>query len=278
MKRRIVYLILSCLSISGFGQTQLSNQGFEDWTTYPSTSIEIPQAPWRVLTDLGSSLYMVSGAKSTDKRSGNFAIELSPRYNDIENVNILQIQNDYVAFSGNPYYMEGYYKFTQASTDAIQVTVNVAKYSGTPGIYEVLGTGSTSIVSSTTVYTRLVVPITYNNVVLVPDNISVSFRMVNNQTTDGTKLLLDDINFSYSPLASLNHHTHSLEGLVINENSISFLHSEVKATFELMDMAGRVIKTAELSPVFDYSEVPSGSYLVKLATPEGRNQVVKIVR
>lgn len=270
MVRLLLIVLFTCMGLVS-GAQQLANSGFESWTT--TNGYQVPSAPWVVINEYLPGEFVVTGTKSTDKRSGSFAVALSPydNVNEIYNPTLLETQGPFTALAGKPYSFEGYYKFTPANTDAVSISVEVAQSSS------VLGSGMISISDAVSSYTKFVVPINYTNNSLTPNEVWVKFTMVNNQTTEGTVFLLDDVAFGYTPIASVADNVNTTEGLVVNSNEVKFTDADSKGLFEVTDMMGKALLNIDETNAVNFTDLPSGTYLVKISTKSGRNQIVKVI-
>jgi hypothetical protein len=276
MKKYLLGFLATIVFDSAFTQTQLSNSGFENWTTDVSTSNEVPAAPWKVVTEYAEEpvYYITTGAKTTDAKSGSFALQLKPYTEEGSNPVILSIDGNYTNFSSRPASFEGFYKFAPVGGDAVKIIVQLIKTTSDPDAPEQVASGSIIISNVASAYTSFNVPITYFNT-SIPDKVTVLFEMKNKQTTEGTVFTLDDLNFIYP--STVKKYEASLKMIHTSNGFARFYDETKKANWKVYDMSGKLLYIKEAVDHIDIKHLSSGMYAIEVLTEDENSLVLKVI-
>lgn len=278
MKRSIFFfLILFCIAINylpAYGQ--LSNAGFESWTTstqpdqWFTNNIPLSVTPVTRSSDAHSGSYALSGQVQSF-----FGIPYSPYVASGTDSRGFPVSQQYSQLTG-------FYKFSPDSGDRFAVTCVMNKAGA--------GVGAGSFVTSATIsgYTQFTLTISYPNPSDIPDTglifITLLGDTVSNTPHVGSVFLLDDLSFGGSTgvtNTSLSPSVFRLEQNFPNPfnpaTSISYsLPREEMVTITVTNLLGQDIATllhgiqqaGDHSVLWNAEQYPSGLYFYRLTTKD----------
>jgi hypothetical protein len=195
-------IIMFAFSTLSFGQTQVPNGTFENWTDTVSA------ASWN------SNNYSVGGFlnyyfvhRSSSAHGGTYAAKVEtltiPVLGAMGGILTLGSYSVLSGFSGGqpitgkPIKLSGYFKYAPVSGDTMAVIVVMTKWNGTSRdtlFYN--GMMSSSTVSA---YTLFQIPISYNPSTATPDSMNIiAISSAGSAPQVGSALYLDDLTFAYS--------------------------------------------------------------------------------
>ena len=209
--------------------------------------------------------------KSTDKYSGNYALEMKPYYDGsnyyssgvYSSLDLFEESIQGIPFTSKPTKLTGYYKFNSGTTgDDFVISVQVSDRFG----YSI-GDGTIIITESTNAYTKFEILLAYasNNNNNAPSSL-VIVLLVGNQTFDTanplSKAVIDNLQFEYpTPTSTTNYSaTSSINVFAANKN-INF--SENVSDVHVVDMTGasKMQETASTQQL-NVATLKSGLYVV----------------
>jgi hypothetical protein len=266
----VAFVLLSILKVKA---QIIPNGSFENWTLVGS--INTPDN-WQ-----GSVLQPcspISPVQTTETVDGNYAILFETITCDAG----LGVNGGNAAvlfsLSGNPQYLNGYYKSTRTGTGAAEIRITLKNNS------TIIGTGQLQINSNTSTYTPFSLPITYTSELMADEaGIWLSSDVLSNKVL-GNRLWVDKLTFSSTPL-STNDHLNGVESISIYPNPANdILNLELKneGIFSI-----RIINTLgqELSKHKVYSGIntintellESGIYFIE-ASMNGKKVMLKFIK
>lgn len=257
---------------------QIANADFEQWSTPPGATYEIPTG-WASTNDITGQLGILSVTKSTNPvQNGQFAVR-------IESLDLLgtsaagfigKVKVDFfnqttapgVAFTARPDSLTGFFQYFPQGNDEAGLLCLLTKW--TPTGRDTIGGAFVAYGIPTPQWTRMSVPLNYLNS-SVPDSLLLFFTAsadVDN-AIPGSVLFLDNLAFKGGTvgLMPISLHDH---GFQVHPNPADgFIHvKNVKAGhyIQIINMQGRCVleKRAERSEFqIDTTDLPEGMYLLK---------------
>ncbi|MGI4874984.1 MAG: T9SS type A sorting domain-containing protein [Janthinobacterium lividum] len=304
----------TCLALAGallsheYAQAQtINNLNLDAWAT--RNGVEAP-ANWLTTDDdfayaFGQPLGTFNfGAvtKTTDKHGGTYAAKLTTGNVTIGTSSgpvpgelILGAKTGVYSYLGycvsgtplaaRPAQMQFYYKLTGSAVAADSALALVYATKTTNGVPAVIGRGYQFLLTPTTTYTQLTVPITYSSTnTATPDSIHVVFSSgYAENVTAGTALFIDDVTISGVNL-SAQAAAGIQEKLTVSPNPGTggrfIIHSPdapklASGSLIVSDIMGRTVvhQSAQTLPSgereLDLSALPVGTYLLRLDSEQG---------
>ncbi|MCS6933928.1 MAG: T9SS type A sorting domain-containing protein [Chitinophagales bacterium] len=271
-----------------FAQLQLQNGGFEQWTgDNPNNWYHIEQ----LLSNFGLSADLVR-KETTGVPQGTACVKLInqtvtvPGQGSIVLPGLISLgQLDFsqsqgivwgkIPFAARPDTIKFYYKFETAGPDT-----NGFNFVFSKGGNDIGGSGSNSffILPPAANFTQVAIPISYSSS-QTPDSLSlVIISTLEEDATEGTQLLIDDIRFVYAGGGSVSLQDVLLSGSVrVYPNPASEgLHVNVPAEFigyviEIADLQGRVLLSASISDTHNtisLTNIPNGQYVTRIISKD----------
>ncbi len=268
----VVPLLLLLLLPAG-SQAQIPNASFENWT---QTTALNPDG-WITFNLTG---FAVPITRSTTPHSGQYAVQGSV-------VNVAYVNElmpaylySYFGYHGRPASLNGWYQFTSAGHDSLEITVALYRN----GLSEFVSSGSWSARTSTTGYTQFSIPLEYFSG-LAADTAVVWVITANgdNDTVHlGTTFILDDLSFEgtvagITPPASQKPITYALDQNYPNpfnpSTTIRFALPEAgHVRLSVYNLLGERVampvdeirQAGTYDQRFDASALPSGTYFYRL--------------
>lgn len=267
-------LILSTLCSA----QQIANADFEQWSTPPGATYEIPTG-WTSTNDITGQLGILSVTKSTNPvQNGQFAVRMesvdlfgSPGAGFIGKVKVdffNQTTAPGVAFTARPDSLTGFFQYFPQGNDEAGVLCLLTKWG--IGGRDTIGAAFVAYGTPTPQWTRMSVPLFYLQST-VPDSLLLLFTASANfdNAIPGSVLFLDNLAFKGGTvgLMPISFHDHDFQ-VYPNPANTSIQVRNVKAgnPIQIINMQGRcVLETrAELSQFqIDTTDLPEGMYLVK---------------
>jgi hypothetical protein len=244
MKKQLTILFLG-ISTSLMAQTQVPNNNFESWTLEkPAYNFYAPdnwQDGTACVSSGGPESCEFSIQRTTDKHSGTYALAHYTQDDgsggaDYQTFTDLDENFDGPAFDGRPLSMSFYYKY--ATNDNQPMEVSVTLYSGTilGSDFAIIGSGTYSISSPQTSYTKADVTITYSST-STPAHVLIKSDYSHTPANGLDTLKLDDLTFNYSATATMGAaNTETLKIYVANRVLKS---SELVKQILLTDLTGK---------------------------------------
>jgi hypothetical protein len=195
MKKQLLILLFSSFTFLTSAQDQLLNASFENWSTNPSLLTDSPN-DWVgasvICTGINPAVCKSTTIKTTDAYQGTYAARLENiNNNTVGQLNYMTPIQEFYSFSYKPTALTGYYKFNNAGSD--NITISVVLY-GTSNS-DIVGGGTLFFNTSQNVYTKFTVPITYLSTTQ-PQNIYVGIRFSEFSSLSST-FTVDDLLFTY---------------------------------------------------------------------------------
>jgi hypothetical protein len=254
MKKISLIFLFSLFSVGLYSQ-QIPNAGFENWTSFGNYS---NPDQWDTPNEETSAIPFVGEAvvfKESSAQSGSYACRMEvkdipligvvPGMATLGNlfVNLTTLSGEItggVPFTGNPYYLRGFYKFEPHGTDSC--FVGLIFYKNTNGVSDTIAAGFFSAKTAQTTWAPFEAIITWDTLI-APDTMNIlCMSSLSETSTPGTKLWVDNLSFDYAvPVPHFATSKH-LNAFLSNHNQITVkydleLNQSIK--LELIDVSGR---------------------------------------
>ncbi len=220
MKRYILSLLITSITLLVTAQQQLPNPSFENWTTNPLLPHAEPDTWYGsiedcIITTNNILVCTTSTIQTTDAQSGIYAAKLvniaGPQYlGDLLTGQLIYTYNTgipgYTGYTDRPNSLTGYYKFNKTGSD--KVTINVGTFNSGDKNTTICW-GILDLTESKTDYTLFTVPLNYSfQPTLEPTDIFVGIYFNENASID-SDFTIDNLVFTYSTTASIVNATPS---------------------------------------------------------------------
>jgi len=272
-------ILLSTIKV----KAQIPNPSFEQWQTR-NFGIKQFQDPNNWITNNIVFAFTSTGAlpikKTTDSRTGSFAIELENVPDTSEQktgasitsgtMNILtQEFNPKFKINAKPSSLNLYYKYYPAGNDSFFVQITIMKNG------EFLGAGNYTGGGKNEDYSKLSIPIQYEVENQMPDSASIFIYSSGfGNVTEGTRLILDDLSFTNAPLSvnhlSINNSINVYPNPAQNQLNIDLEFNQ--ARLNIFAINGKSMQTNTLEKgnnTIDVSALENGIYLVQIISDKG---------
>lgn len=290
MKRKFLTVITVILSLSAFSQ-QIPNGGFESWSTVMTYEDPADWASFNFYTLLGAN---ETAIKTTDAHSGTYALNLQSSVSDIGNDGEMDTLFGYatlgsasfnseqtgIPFSYRPDSLVGWYKLISPENTPFMIlaelivsdtweTVGVALFNG----------------DAQSEYTRFSVPVTYVSG-STPDTLFLTVINTDNESVTTNSLFIDDLEFTYPSVASLEENTFDLDIYPNPAGEILYLRSETALTsVEITDVNGKLLLKIDAPNSFqeiDLTGIDNGVLFCKTVSLDERSvridKIIKTIR
>lgn len=224
MKKLILALVI--LSSQAHSQTTIPNLNFESWTASSSGNYHEPD-PSNIWATPNYVMDLIFGnpsgsivQRSTDAHGGSYAALMKSRniagnfagatlFTGKLNTTIpfsptAQLG---VPFTGRPYSMKGWYKYTSVNNDSSSIYIRLTKWNSTTNTRETVGFKEIRSYTSVATYTPFELVVDYTSSV-TPDSITIVYsasagaEQGNGQV--GSSLWIDDVTLEYAPTSATN--------------------------------------------------------------------------
>jgi hypothetical protein len=198
MKKQLVLLAISCLCLSVHAQQQLPNGSFENWSQNEDLPYDEPDTWFGTSVNCMGTPFTCSAStlKVTDAHAGSYAAKLV----NLANIGIggsmkgqLIYTPDmpgYEVFTSKPKTFNGFYKFTNAGSDEITVSVTLIDADEQPVAY-----GETILTETKSAYTQFNLPIQYfSSSAVTGIYVEIAF---NEDADAASTFIVDDLSFTY---------------------------------------------------------------------------------
>lgn len=290
--KRILYFFTTILFSTHLIAQEIPNAGFEQWISYGSYS---NPSYWDTPNEETSAIPFVGEAvvfKESSAQSGSFACRMEVK--DIALIGIVpgmatlgELSIDLttlsgeiaggVPFTGNPYYLRGYYKYAPLGTDSC--FVGIIFYKNQNGITDTIGAGFFSAKTAQTTWAAFEAPIEWETLI-APDTMNIlCMASLSETATAGTKFWVDSLYFDYAvstPELSLNNmfnaYLQQKNRLVVSYNSANPQHYALN----LINLSGQTVleRKGELNAAgnlyFSLPSLPTGIYVLNIETQQDR--------
>ncbi len=211
--RKLNTLILSFLVVSAMAQTQIPENGFNNWTpSSMNTYFEPSGGWWTTLNPLKSLGGPVTVSYTTDAHSGEFAAQLETKQWGDFLISGLLASGDFIMtepfiqqgqpFTERPFKFKGWYKYSPVNGDSAGIVAILTKFNTSTGQKDTLAKAIRAIISDVQTYTEFEIDFDYSITGINPDTIIIVFTSSgdggNFQGQVGSTLLIDDIFLEYS--------------------------------------------------------------------------------
>jgi hypothetical protein len=277
-------LALLCLFGKAIGQNPIPNYDFETWRTdtihqlFSYFTYNHPTG-WNALAcayywGFSSTPGPISCYKSTDKYSGNYALNLN-----VNNDSVGADVNAYFPLGYRPLQLNGYYKCNAVTGDSSIIQVEIIKgnsYSWSFGDTNAVELGSGKILfagTSVSTYQPFSIPIVYKPGTDVPDSAMIMISSTNKIgiSKPGQQLWIDDLSFSGAvgvdeDLTENNIYVYpnpASDHLTIDFRNKTHLDNEV----EIFDVVGKNIIAEKInanSGKINIASLENGIYIMRI--------------
>lgn len=206
-------LIFSLLIVSAMAQTQITEGGFNNWTSNPTNIYYEPAGDWwTTLNSLAILGGPVTVFQTTDAYSGEYAAQLETKlWGDFLISGLLASGNfimtePYIQngrpFTETPLKFKGWYKYSPVNGDSAGVGAILTRYNTVTGQKDTLATAVRAITNNTETYTQFEIDFDYIIPGINPDTIIIVFTSSgdagNFNGEVGSTLIIDDILLEYT--------------------------------------------------------------------------------
>lgn len=259
------------MALSGTAQ-QVTNNGFEDWTSQGTYEDPDGWGTFNFIADFGLPS---TTTKDADANSGSFAAKLTTTevtfFGTTDTVTgFLTLGSFDVAgepFTAMPTSMEFYYKYDSPGADSGGAVVTLTKWDAVNNTQAIIGTGE-MIISQALAYTQGSVNINYMSTE-TPDSIQIMFiSSTAAMPVPGSALYVDDVSFTTQ--ASAVAVLEADRTRIFPNPAKDYLYIKTEglqaSSIEITDLSGRVIDviSIEASSKADIAHLPAGNYLYQL--------------
>jgi hypothetical protein len=202
MKKHLLLFFAVSSSLFAGAQQQLPNPSFENWATNASLPYEEPT------TWMGASVYCdgttatlvcsPTTLKTTDAYTGSYAAKLVNFIDPTDastftgKLMYTNLSDGYVNFTNKPKTLTGYYKFNNAGSDVITITVSLVGAT----ISDIVAYGTLNLTASKTAYTPFTIPLYYMSQSIVPKDVYVTIAF-NDDASVNSDFIVDNLAFTY---------------------------------------------------------------------------------
>jgi len=217
MKKSILLFLTLTGSLLSSAQQQLPNASFENWAadfvhydepntwfgTSTSCNFTNPSSP----TCIGTTI------KTTDANAGTYAAKLVNIVNLNSSISKGQLtysppSDGYVNFTDKPKTLTGYYKFNNAGSDKISISVTLVGATST----DIIAYGTLDLIASKTGYTLFTVPLQYISQSITPQDIYVDISFNDNASVN-SDFTVDNLVFTYGTTTANTNATPTSAGV-----------------------------------------------------------------
>ena len=294
MKKINILLVLICTILfatnSNAQNAVVPNGGFEKWGTLAPGSPETPTG-W-ISSDLFSGK-AGSVAKSTDKKSGSYAVVLK-RYivttaTSSDTVTGTILSGDFFSFftkgslgfpsKTRPSALTGFYKLVNPDKDTATILVIAGKYNTTTNVSDEVGAGELFLDKPATTFTSFSAPIKYDAQLKGIDSIAIIIACsTDSKISLKTELTIDDLGLTY-PVS-----TDEFEAVPISiypNPAFEYAYFDFSAiptakNIELFDIQGRLVNTSVIENnlfQLSLSDFSTGTYVYKVS--DAKHNLIK---
>lgn len=270
MKKLLLSSAFVAVSLLSFAQTPaVPNADFENWDEsicgdgVPSQYVSAADMYYAFFETCPTADGI---AKSTNKYSGEFALELKSMVTEDEDFGVTIYSGNSVYlfadnFNGRPTKLIGYTKFTRGDSDTLGIFVGIGDENEDEVAY-----GEITLLNSQSAYTKFEVTLVYDeNNSNDPVFLSIGFDLGTNQETGvspSSVALIDALSFEYSPVTSaVNYSAKSPITVFAANKNINF--SEAVSDVHVVDMVGASkMQEAASTKTLNAASLTSGLYVV----------------
>ena len=284
--KTICIIFFSSIILVSFGQTQIPEGGFENWTSSSLNTYYEPTGSWwttlNTLTSLGGP---VTASSTTDTHGGTHAAKLETKQWGTFLLPGLLVSGNFVMvspyikqgkpFSDKPLKFIGWYKYTSVSGDSAAIVAILTRFNTATGFRDTLATAALVEKNSVAVYSQFSIDFDYTITDVNPDSITVVFSSSadgsNFHGQVGSTLFIDDVSLEYTLGIKVSLDSEFTINVfpspAINELSLQFNTSKSgQFVCKVYSMEGRFVKS--FTPVgniqhLDVSAWQQGKYIVQ---------------
>lgn len=278
-------LLSTALLTATMAAAQIPNGGFETWTN--NVNYMEPANWWTT----NAVTHLLAGTASCVPGSpgavGNHHIAItSMTAGTIVEVGRATCGNELTGYPGFPYAarpatFEGQVQYAPQGGDAAMVHAALWGWNSQMTAREVIAVATFNITSAIPAWQPFSIPFTYLSTNM-PDTARVFIEASMNTPVDGTTILVDDLHFD-GAVGMMEHGP--VSGFIVQPNPV-IDRTLVSATEPLdrvtvMDVEGRVVldrRVNGLGAAFDTDGWVPGLYAVRIATPDGRTALRRLVK
>jgi hypothetical protein len=273
MKKLLLSATLLAITLSSIAQTQIPNGDFETWATFSKCSgidslgnfISFDQDLYNDQNPMCNTTQSI--IKSTDAYSGDYALKMTGiNYLGLGMIsNYVNIATDLntpgiaVPFTSRPTKLTGYYKFTQAGTDTLGISVGGYDANDNELFY-----GEMTKTASVSTYTKFEINLDYdplfstNPIIL---NLYISIGNTNDESDASTVLYIDNLEFEYTTTATTAFTTTSPVHVYTSQKDIIF-SSEVSDVIIYNLVGSQELNQTVATKTVNAAALKSGLYVV----------------
>jgi hypothetical protein len=206
--------MISCI----FGQTQVPEGGFENWSASTGGYEEPNGGWWTSLNTLKALGAPVTLSKTTDAHSGNFAAMLETKQWGSFLLPGLLVSGNFITsspfviqgkpFTELPVKFKGYYKYISVNNDSAAIFAMLTRYDNLNSKRDTIAEARFAVLNTTSSYTFFEIDFNYHITGVNPDSIDVVFSSSaagsNFQGQIGSTLFVDDVSLEYATGISEN--------------------------------------------------------------------------
>ncbi|WP_028981346.1 T9SS type A sorting domain-containing protein [Sporocytophaga myxococcoides] len=256
MKKQLLF-IASLFTAFSLSAQQLENPGFESWET-DEDGIEVPTGNWFTFSfclEFGDLKECAVYLSKTEGVTGYGAKIQAEDHGDGPSAMPLFYDN---ALSSKPTKMTFYYKSTKPLTAGIIVTkgepLNVDELTDATGYGQ-------SILAPVSSFTKVEIPLTYNNDDAT-DSVGVVFTLGEQELTTDDYFVIDDVSLSYGVAGLSEKQMAQIIGSNIVTSSLNL--KETVEELNVYNTSGTQVFNASNTQTADFSTLPEGLYMVTL--------------
>jgi hypothetical protein len=291
MKKSLLSIVIALISTSLFAQA-IPNSDFEQWISYGSYS---NPSYWDTPNEETTAIPFVGEAvvfKETSAQSGSFAcrmevkdialIGIVPGMSTLGNlaIDLTTLSGEItggVPFTGNPYYLRGYYKYAPQGTDSCFVGIIFYKFQN--GITDTIGAGYFSAKTAQTTWAPFEAIIEWENLV-APDTMNIlCMASLSETATAGTKFWIDSLSFDYAvgtpeltESNTFNAYLQPGNRLVISYNTPKMQNFDLRLSTlsgqTILSRSGHILEAGNL--YFNLPHLATGIYVLSIETADDR--------
>jgi len=215
MKKIYIVLILIFATFTGFSQTQVPNQYFENWHTISDPNDSLENWSTAVFYDLGGLWGVIrvptAEQEASDVFQGSFSVKMEcyqEQYSGILVPGMMQLGNLVVSdddmdinggypFADRPLGMSFYAKYQPATADTAFMLAYLTKYNSSTNSSDTIGASMYLFTETLADYTKILLPFAYQSEDM-PDTINIIFISTNPENMKvGSTLWVDSLYMKY---------------------------------------------------------------------------------
>lgn len=279
-----LFLLLNRMSL--FAQTQIPENGFENWTSSSLGTYDEPSGGWwtslNSLKNLGGPVTL---EKTTDSYSGNFAARMETKQWGTFLLPGLLVSGEFVTtspfiiqgqpFSDTPLRFKGHYKYNSVNSDSAAIFAMLTRRNGSTGGRDTIAEAKLSVLNSVINYTEFDIPFNYFDVTATPDSIDIVFSSSsagqNFEGQVGSTLFIDDVILEYG-IGVEELMMQELNTILYPNPAYDFIYFDIMDCCEnnygkIFSLDGKFILSLEnIQPHYflNTERIPSGRYILNI--------------